>query len=356
MSDHPTDPAPKRTRRQRYAGTHPKRYAERYKELAADRYPEILDRVRARGDTPAGRHVSVLLEESIGALALAPGAVVADCTLGFGGHSQAILDRIGAGRLFGLDVDARALRAAAERFGDDRRFQAVRSSFAGLGRVMADVGIEGFDAVLADLGVSSMQIDDPERGFSFREPGPLDMRLDDRKSRTAADLVATLGAAELGAILARNADEPAAAAIAAAIVRERERRPIVTTKDLTAIVFAAKGLSPKTWREASGQGKRAAHPAVRTFQALRIEVNDELGALKELLRTLPWCLKPGGRAALISFHSGEDRLIDEALKCGVAAGLYVEASGAPIVPTPTEIFRNPRSRSAKLRVAVRARG
>ena len=226
-----------------------------------------------------------------------------------------------------------------------------------MAKPLGELRIEGYDVVLADLGVSSMQLDDPARGFSYKHDGPLDMRMDDRLPHTAADLLRTLSEKDLAEALRTLSDEPDAERIARRIVEERDRRhcgPGATTLELARLVCEAKGLSPQGRgglpAEASAKAGKL-HPAALTFQALRMLVNDELGALKQLLRLVPHCLRPGGRVGIISFHSGEDRLVKHSFRDSLRAGLYAEAGDEPIRPAPEEIRSNPRSASAKFRWA-----
>ncbi len=363
-------PAP-RQRRPRYSGKNPKRFEHRYKELDPAAYPEIQGHVRAQGRTPAGTHVPVLVEEVLAALHPQLGDVVADCTVGYGGHALVFIRRIGpTGRLIGLDVDAAQVARTAARLatlppnGDDPGVVAQgaglapvslhRSHFAGLGKVLSREGLDGFDIIFADLGVSSMQIDDPSRGFSYKHDGPLDMRMDDRLPRTAADLLAQLSVDELSAALADLADEPHAVRIARCIVRRRAVKPVARTRELVNVVFEAKGLTHREWRGRPTDQRNQLHPAARTFQALRMLVNDETAGLAQLLRVAAHCLRLGGRIGIISFHSGEDRLVRDAFHDGLAAGTYSTIAEAPIRPTSTEITANPRSRSALFRWAVLA--
>ncbi len=345
---------PPRRRRRRYAGTHPRHYEERYKEHNPEAYPEIQARVRARGGTPAGTHVPVLLAEVLTALQPEPGEVVADCTLGYGAHAAAFLERTAPdGLLFGFDVDAQQLERTRGRladFGD--RVRLTRGNFAGLHKVLTPE-MPGFDVVFADLGVSSMQIDDPRRGFSYKHDGPLDMRMDDRIDRTAADLLATIEVEALAEALRRLANEPDHLRIARRVAEVRSTRLLMSTWDLVRLVFEAKGLSIRQWKRQHRRHPGERHPAARTFQALRIMVNDELGCLAQLLRIAPSCLNPGGRIGIISFHSGEDRLVEESFRQGLADGLYEAVSERAITPGIRERRDNPRSRSAKLRWARR---
>lgn len=358
MSDETSDAdrgheASRPRRRARYRGTHPRRFEERYKELHPEKYPDMAAHIRSQGRTPAGTHVPVLVAEAMDVLRPASGDVVVDCTIGYGGHAEAFLERIGpTGRLIGLDVDAEQLRRTRARLAAHAGVLRLHhGNFAGIGKALDAEGLEGCDILFADLGVSSMQIDDPARGFSYKHDGPLDMRMDLRRRRTAADLLASLKEAEIAAALRDLADEPDHDRIARAIAERRAAKRIERTSELVAIVLAAKGL-PRRWRSEAG----ALHPAALTFQALRMLVNDELGALAELLRVAPFRLKPGGRLGIISFHSGEDRLVKKALREGRLAGVYESVSDKPIRPTPEERCANLRSSPAKLRWARKERG
>lgn len=343
-------------RRKRYPGTHPRRLEQKYKELNAERYPEIVQQVRDRGGTPAGTHIPVLVQEIMTALRPAPGEIVADCTLGYGGHAREFLNRIGpTGRLFGFDMDGRELERTRERLAEFAgQLNLHRSNFAGIAKAMSQTGIEGYDVILADLGVSSMQVDNPVRGFSYKFDGPLDMRMDDRNPRTAADLLMKLSQEEISAALEELADEPDHRAIARLVVQSRRERPIKRTSHLTRIIFEAKGISKKDWRERAQERQHELHPAARTFQALRILVNDELGSLRQLLRVAPACLRPGGRIGIICFQSGEERIVKDAFAQSLESGFFVEAPTEPIRPTGEERFNNPRSASARFYWAARA--
>ena len=304
-------------------------------------------RVEKVTEGPAA-HTPVLLAEVCGLTKPVAGETVLDATVGLGGHARAIADRLGpTGLLVGLDVDASNL-ATAERTleGVEPRVVLRRENFRDLDVVLAQAGIDGVDVLLVDLGISSAQLGDPARGFSFQSDGPLDMRMDERLGDKASDLVNRLGERDLADLLYYNANERASRRIAKAICRARRDQRITTTTRLVAIVAQALGVDPKSRRS-------KIHPATRTFQALRIAVNDELGALTELLEKAPRCLNPGGRLAAISFHSLEDRLVKRAFQQGRADGLYEIATTKPVVAGEDERRMNPRSRSAKLRVAVR---
>jgi 16S rRNA (cytosine1402-N4)-methyltransferase len=345
------DGAPRR--RQRYSGTHPKNFQQKYKEHAIDAHPELLAHLRAKGKTPAGTHVPILTAEVMAALAPGPGDVVADCTIGYGGHATEFLRRIGpSGILVGLDIDGAELERTRQRLSAlNAPIRLYRSNFAGLAGVVRKEGLEGFDIIFADLGVSSMQIDDPGRGMSYKRDGPLDMRMDDRRKRTAADMLNTLSERQLSQALWELADEPDHEVIARQIVAQRSVESFTTIAQLVELIFTVKGLTIKDWKRQSRLRPGLLHPAARTFQAMRILVNDELGSLKELLRVAPFCLRPGGRIGIISFHSGEDRLVKKAFAGGLRDGLFNSAATEVIVPDRSEIASNPRSSSAKFRWA-----
>ncbi len=300
-------------------------------------------------------HVPVLLPQVLDVLAPKPGQVIVDCTVGCAGHSAAILQRLGppeaGGRLIGIDLDAANLataEATLQRVGG--RFDLFHTNFAGLPGVLAAAGVEDgrVDAVLADVGIASTQIDDPARGFSYRRPGPLDMRMDATRGEPASTLVNRMSERELAAALLDLGDETDAPRIARLIVERRAAAPITTTQELMAIVCEARDFTIER-----GAGAKL-HPAARTFQALRILVNRELANLDRLLAVLPDALKPGGTAAIISFHSGEDRRVKYAFRDGLRMGIYAAENRDPIIADEAEQQFNKRSRSAKLRWARRA--
>jgi 16S rRNA (cytosine1402-N4)-methyltransferase len=305
---------------------------------------------RGRRSTPAGEHRPVLLAEVLGALEPLAGATVVDCTTGWAGHAVELLQRVGKdGRLLGLDLDAENLPRAKERLETvGGNFSLHHSNFAGLPGILASVGISHFDALVADLGMSSMQVDDADRGFSYMRDGPLDMRMDRSRGRTAAQILGTISVAELAKALREYGDEPDAERVAELLVNAREQEPLLRTIDVARVLLAG-----QTWRLHPAKGQWTIHPAARTFQALRILVNRELANLEYLLRVLPDLLRPGGRAAIISFHSGEDRLVKNAFRQGLRGGVFKEISTDPIRATYAERNANPRSRCAKLRVSRR---
>ena len=347
---------PRPGRRPRYRGTHPRKFEEKYKERAPEHYPETSAKVAASGKTPAGSHRPLLVREVLDALVPKPGEIAVDATLGWGGHAMALLPRLlPGGRLIGLDVDPIERPRTEGRlrtlcYGPD--LLSVRASnFAGLEKVLAAEGLDGVDLILADLGVSSMQLDDPARGFSWKREAPLDLRMNPSRGAPAAALVAKLSEAKLAALLRENADEPHAAAIAAAIAAARAKAPITTTTALAGAVRAAFGRLPG---HESGGETGAKETLARVFQALRIFVNDEFTALDAFLAALPSCLRPGGRVAILTFHSGEDRRVKKAFQHGVRKGLYAAAAPEVVRAGPEERRSNPRSTAAKLRWAVRS--
>jgi 16S rRNA (cytosine1402-N4)-methyltransferase len=355
MADDPAAPAPPRPpRRPRYQGTHPRRFSEKYKERDPERYVETAGKVAASGKTPAGSHRPVLVAEVLAALDPKPGEVAVDATLGYGGHAAALLPRLlPGGRLVGLDVDPverprTEARLRSMGFGPEV-LTVVASNFAGLPKVLAAEGLAAADLVLADLGVSSMQLDDPSRGFTFKEEGPLDLRMNPNRGLPASALLARLDAAKLEKLLDENSDEPHAARIAAAICEARRAAPITTTSALADAVRS--GLSGLPRRVVEEEGTA---PLSRVFQALRIAVNEEFTALEAFLAALPSCLLPGGRAAILTFHSGEDRRVKQAFREGERIGLYAAVSPEVVRASPEERRANPRSAPAKLRWALRA--
>ena len=354
MSDHSSLTPASHKRRPRYSGKNPRRFEEKYKEHDSLRYAETVSRVMASGKTPAGMHRPIMVAEILEILAPKPGEVAVDCTLGHGGHAEEILPRLQpGGKLIGLDADPIELPKAEARlralgFGPEI-FAAHRSNFAGLPQVLASVAAVydrrnaaiGADIILADLGVSSMQIDDPRRGFSVKHDGPLDMRMNPRRGQPASLFLQKVGVDALALLLVENADEPHAGAIAAALAG----KAFTTTTSLAA---AIRNALPRRLKDDSDLSIR------RVFQALRIAVNDEFSALDSFLRNLPACLNPGGRVAILTVHSGEDRRVKKSFAAGLRDGSYSEIAPEVIRPTAAERNANPRSASAKLRWARRA--
>ena len=343
MSDEASNSQPHR-RRPRYSGRNPRRFEHKYKEHAED--AETLSKVRASGKTPAGQHVPIMLPEIIQALAPKPGERAVDCTLGHGGHASVILEAIQPGGTFlGLDQDPIEIVCTEARLRDKLPPDVLvirRMNFAGLRRALDEIGWhDGADIILADLGCSSMQFDNPARGFSFKHDGPLDMRMNPQKGQSARDLLKKLTAAKLQAILAENSDEPRAALLAAALAGTDQ----ASTCGLAAAVrVAMPHRTDEDEREAAVR---------RVFQALRIAVNEEFTALDTFLQQLPSCLRSGGRVAILSFHSGEDRRVKHHFRDAFRSGVYTATNNEVIRPGLEEIRANPRSAPAKLRWAVR---
>ncbi len=348
------DEAAPHQRRVRYAGTHPRRFEEKYKELDPLGHADELDKVMARGQTPAGRHRPICVREILDILDPKPGEVGLDATLGFGGHAQEILARLRpGGRLFGVDVDpleSPRTEARLRSLGFDPSVLIVRRmNFSELATLLPEAG-GGFDFVLADLGVSSMQIDNPARGFSFKTDGPLDLRLDPSTGPSASELLQSVTRPRLRELLIDNADEPFADALAAAL----QGQYLETTTQLAELVRTTLQATLKRSMPQDERQTETRKALQRTFQALRIEVNNEFGVLDRFLALLPTCLKPGGRVAILSFHSGEDRRVKKAFQSGERAGLYAHVAPDLIRPSFEEQRANPRSSPAKLRWAVAA--
>ena len=339
-------------RRVRYKGTHPRAFREKYKELDPEKYGADVEKIIQSGKTPAGMHIPIMVNEILEVLDIQPGQVGYDATLGYGGHTRKMLEKLeGRGHLYATDVDPiesekTRKRLEAAGYGPDI-LTIRRMNFADLDQVAPG---EKFDFVLADLGVSSMQIDNPERGFTFKYDGPLDLRLDPTSGMSAAERLRELDEEELTAMLVENSDEPYAARIAKAIMRVYQKGGSVdTTKQLAAIIENALSFLPPVERK-----ETVKKSCQRTFQALRIDVNSEFEVLYAFLEKLPGVLKPGGRAAILTFHSGEDRLVKKAFKQQLKEGVYSAISEEVTRPSAEECFRNPRARSTKLRWAIRA--
>ena len=341
-------------RRIHYSGTHPKRFAEKYKELNPEKYAGEIEHVKQRGATPAGMHISIMVEEILDFLRIQPGQTGLDATLGYGGHSGHMLEKLqGQGHLYALDVDpiesAKTRKRLADRgFGPEILTVCLRN-FRDIDEVARENNVK-FDFVLADLGVSSMQIDNPERGFSYKVDGPLDLRLNPEKGISAAERLTQVSEEELEGMLVENSDEPYAGEIARAVIRVRDSgRPIETTTDLRKIIEDTLSFLPQ--KEQKQEVKKCCQ---RVFQALRIDINCEFEVLYDFLEKLPQVLAPKGRAAILTFHSGEDRLVKQAFKQGLREGLYSEAARDVIRPSGEECYRNPRARSTKMRWAIRS--
>lgn len=343
----------KRQRRTRYKGTHPKTFKEKYKELQPDKYADAVEKAIQRGSTPAGMHLSIAVKEILEFLQIKPGQTGLDATLGYGGHTLEMLKCLESqGHLYATDVDPIESVRTGERlallgFGPEI-LTIKHMNFSEIDQVVLESG--PLDFVLADLGVSSMQIDNPERGFSYKREGPLDLRLNPEKGISAAERLKDIDQDELEGMLIENSDEPYAAEISKAIIKELGKgREIATTTQLQNIIKVALKFIPEKDREDAVKKSCA-----RCFQALRIDVNQEFEVLYELLEKLPAALAPGGRVAILSFHSGEDRLVKKSFQRYFREGLYKEIADSPIRPSAEECHLNSRARSTKMRWAIKA--
>lgn len=340
-------------RRVRYQGTHPKTFEEKYKELDPEKYADTVAKILQKGNTPAGMHIPICVNEILEFLQVQPGQTGLDATLGYGGHTSELLRCLdGKGHLYALDIDPIEIiktKARLERMGYGPEILTIQQlNFADIDQLTAEMG--PLDFVLADLGVSSMQIDNPERGFSFKKDGPLDLRLNPETGVSAAQRLRTITREELEGMLVENADEPFAAEISKAIVNHIKRGgEVSTTTQLRELIEQVLSFLP------AGERKEAVKKSSqRTFQALRIDVNSEFEVLGSFLEKLPHVLASGGRVAILTFHSGEDRLVKQSFKQLLRDGVYREISTDVIRPTADECSRNSRARSTKMRWAIRA--
>ena len=330
-------------RRKRYKGTHPRKFSEKYKELNPEKYQDDVKKIIGQGKTPAGMHISIMVQEILDFLQIQPGQVGYDATLGYGGHTRRMLECLhGQGHMYATDVDPIESEKTKKRLAE-----------LGFGEDILTIRRMNFseiDFVLADLGVSSMQIDNPERGFTFKQDGPLDLRLDPTSGTSAAQRLRELDEDELVGLLVENSDEPYAQCIASEIMRTFARGETMdTTRQLYDAIARALSFLPK-----SEQKDMVKKSCQRCFQALRIDVNSEFEVLYAFLEKLPTVLKPGGRVAILTFHSGEDRLVKKAFKQGVRDGVYREAARDVVRPSAQECYQNPRAHSTKMRWAIKA--
>ena len=341
-------------RRVRYAGTHPRSYKEKYKEHQPEKYADTIEKVIRKGSTPAGMHISIMVKEILDFLQIQPGQTGLDATLGYGGHTKEMLKRLeGQGHIYALDVDPIESAKTKERlekqgFGED--ILTVRlQNFADIDRVSEETG-KKFDFILADLGVSSMQIDNPDRGFSYKVEGPLDLRMNPEKGISAAQRLKEVSLEELQGMLIENSDEPYAEEISKTIMNWRKRgKAIETTTQLKGAIEEALRFIPEKDRKEAVKKSCA-----RTFQALRIDVNSEFEVLYAFLEKLPGVLAPGGRVAVLTFHSGEDRLVKQMFKQFYKEGIYSDIAKDVIRPSAEECARNSRAKSTKMRWAIRS--
>lgn len=341
-------------RRVRYKGKYPRKYEEKYKELNPEKYKETIAHVISKGNTPAGMHISIMVKEILDFLQIKPGETGFDATLGYGGHTKAMMECLkGEGHMYATDVDpeesAKTKKRLAEQgFGEDILTVKLQN-FCTIDEIAEEIG--GFDFILADLGVSSMQIDNPKRGFSFRADGPLDLRLNQEKGISAAERLDEISREELAGMLYENSDEPYCEEIAKAITDEiRKGNRVDTTTKLRELIADTLDFLPE--KEKKDMIRKTCQ---RVFQALRIDVNREFEVLYEFMEKLPDALKPGGRVAILTFHSGEDKLVKKALKVGYKAGIYSDYAKDVIRPSAQECAQNGRARSTKMRWAIKAR-
>jgi 16S rRNA (cytosine1402-N4)-methyltransferase len=348
-----SDEEPKGPRRVRYKGTHPKSFKEKYKELQPENYSADIAKVMQQGRTPAGMHRSICVTEILEFLKITSGQIGLDATLGYGGHSLEILKALApGGMLYAMDVDPFELprteaRLVALGYGPEA-IVFKKMNFSCIDEVALESGPLNF--VLADLGVSSMQIDNPERGFSFKIEGPLDLRLNPEKGRSASELLKVIAPRKLAEVLFENSDEPHYEVITLAIIAKiASGVSIITTTQLQQTIAEALAFLPEVSRK-----EEIKKSCQRCFQALRIEVNDEFGVLDSFLEKLPYVLAPAARVAILSFHSGEDRRVKKSFQALSRAGVYSEVAPDPIRASAEENYTNPRARSAKLRWAIKA--
>ena len=341
-------------RRVRYKGKYPRKYEEKYKELNPEKYKETIAHVISKGNTPAGMHISIMVKEILDFLQIKPGETGFDATLGYGGHTKAMMECLkGEGHMYATDVDpeesAKTKKRLAEQgFGEDILTVKLQN-FCTIDEIAEEIG--GFDFILADLGVSSMQIDNPKRGFSFRADGPLDLRLNQEKGISAAERLDEISREELAGMLYENSDEPYCEEIAKAITDEiRKGNRVDTTTKLRELIADTLDFLPEKEKKYTIR-----KTCQRVFQALRIDVNREFEVLYEFMEKLPDALKPGGRVAILTFHSGEDKLVKKALKAGYKAGIYSDYAKDVIRPSAQECAQNGRARSTKMRWAIKAR-
>lgn len=340
-------------RRVRYKGTHPRTYKEKYKELQPEKYADTIEKVIRKGSTPAGMHISICVQEILDFLQIQPGQTGLDATLGYGGHSSKMLEQLqNQGHLYALDVDPIEMKKTKERLagmGYGSEILSIKHlNFADVDQLLPESG--KFNFALADLGVSSMQIDNPERGFTYKYEGPLDLRLNPEKGISAAERLRHISQPELEGMLIENADEPYAKEISTTILSEMRRgNAITTTTQLQKAVEKALVRIP-----AQEKKEAVKKSCARTFQALRIDVNSEFEVLETFLEKLPEVMESGGRIAILTFHSGEDRLVKKSFQRFYREGIYSDIAKDVIRPSAEECSRNSRARSTKMRWAIRA--
>lgn len=350
---------PVHKRRERYSGKYPKKFSQKYKEHQPEKYADVVEKVKSKGSTPAGMHISIMVKEILEFLDIKPGQKGLDATLGYGGHTKAMLEKLeGNGKMYALDIDPIESKKTKERlekqgFGED--ILTIKNiNFSEIDKVVEESG--KFDFVLADLGVSSMQIDNPERGFSYKTDGPLDLRLNPLSGVSAAERLLEITKDEFEGMLIENSDEPYASEIAEEVMgRIKRGEKIETTTQLREAIQCVLENVYKREKIYDEKEKKdlLKKTCQRTFQALRIDVNCEFEVLYSFLEKLPHILNPGGRVAILTFHSGEDRLVKKSFKQMNKEKLYSEISKDVIRPSAQECAQNGRARSTKMRWAVR---
>ena len=343
-------------RRIRYSGKYPRSYSEKYKEHNPEKYGDAIQHIIAKGNTPAGMHIPIMVQEILEVLDIQPGQQGFDGTLGYGGHTRAMLDKLqGQGHLYSGDIDSIEEAKTEKRLRDQGYGPEIWTpklmNFAQIDELAAEAG--GFDFVLADLGVSSMQIDNPERGFTYKAEGPLDLRLNSKAGISAAERLKNIDRDELAGMLWENSDEPYAEEIAAQICNSLKRHiPIETTIQLhQQVVKASERI---TVDKGEDKDKLIKKSSARVFQALRIDVNNEYEVLYDFMAKLPGALRPGGRAAVLTFHSGEDRIVKKAFQAFYRDGVYSDIAKDVVRPTKEECYNNSRAHSTKMRWAIKS--
>ncbi|AOZ95002.1 16S rRNA (cytosine(1402)-N(4))-methyltransferase RsmH [Butyrivibrio hungatei] len=342
----------KHKRRVHYSGKYPKKFEEKYKEHDPEKYGDTIAHVISKGSTPAGMHISIMVKEILDFLQIKPGQQGLDCTLGYGGHTRKMLEKLGGkGCIYGLDVDPIESSKTVERLRkagfDEDRFKFRLINFANIDEVANEAG--KFDFVLADLGVSSMQIDNPERGFSYKIDGPLDLRLDPSHGESAAERLQNITKEEFVGMMVENSDEPYAEEIADKVFSFMKKG-----KNIDTTTALREAIEQALWKVPTEEKDQAIKKScARVFQALRIDVNSEFEVLYSFLEKLPTILNPGGRVAILTFHSGEDRLVKKAFKEHLKEGAFSEISADVVRPSAEECRINPRSKSTKMRWAIK---
>lgn len=340
-------------RRVRYKGTHPKKFSEKYKEHNPEKYQSEIEKVIAKGRTPAGMHISIMVDEILEIFDIKPGQIGIDATLGYGGHTHKMLEKLnGKGHIYALDIDPIEIINTENRLkklGFNEDIITIKNiNFKDLDKVLPE-DIKA-DFILADLGVSSMQLDDPSRGFSYKNDGPLDLRLNPHKGISASERLMELSCSEIENILFKNSDEPYCKEIAKAIVKSKSKGYIKTTKELFNIICESLDFLPNN----NDKKEIIKKTCQRVFQAIRIEINSEFEVLKEFLDKLPNVMKTGGKVIVLTFHSGEDRMVKKAFKDYYNNKVFSFINRDVIRPSSEECYKNPRAKSTKLRYAVKA--